>query len=469
MVKESTTVPKQAISVVVPTLNEAENIPHLLSRIDRSLKASDIPYEVIIVDDHSSDNTLQVADNLSSTYPVHTITKQGKRGKAYSLIEGFEAADNDLIAMIDADLQYAPEEIAEMYNVMQNSQVDVVVTRRNEKKVSAIRKLSTKVFNLIFAKLLFGIDFDTQSGLKLFKKDVLTRFTMKPSPWSFDLEFIVRSLENKFTIASHNIQFDEREFGTTKVKLLSTTFELAKASLQLRWRTPNAKVRAGYRANDTFMKHAFRALVLGSLLTIGLLSMNGAKTSALSLQAVAPTNTTAGILSPIVDPIVHLFEGGSKSTQAALPTPVTAPATPVLTTAPPMSSSPIQPQSMPMTSNTNLTSQTYNTSNSQNTTPVSHSSTSTASTIPTTSSSVPSKPTTADSNSLSAATPVRNKTSIYANGFPYYRLSGHATHLILNFVKIAAIAGASCALAAILGIIVRNIRRAKSHKSFAWR
>jgi dolichol-phosphate mannosyltransferase len=252
-----------AVSIVVPTLNEAENIAVLISRIARAMQGADISYEVVIVDDRSRDDTIAIAEKLASTYPIRVMIKQGKPGKAYSLMQGFKASKYDIIAMIDADLQYPPEEIVSMYRLLRDKHADVIVTRRlDNRDTSVLRRLCTKVYNLLFVRLLFGIDFDTQSGLKLFRKSVLSNFTMAPSPWSFDLEFLVRSLENSFRIISHEIIFVKRVAGDTKVKLLSTTLELAQASIRLRLRTSLPKIREGDRTNVQFLKGAFPAAII---------------------------------------------------------------------------------------------------------------------------------------------------------------------------------------------------------------
>jgi len=269
--KLQTSQTKKGLSVIVPTLNEAGNIKRLLLRLNRPLKQANIPYEVIIVDDHSSDDTVKIAQDLSSQYPVKTQLKQGKRGKAYSLLEGFDHAKNDLVAMIDADLQYPPEEIATMYNLLEKTDADVVVTNRESHKTNPLRQLSTKVYNLLFARLLFGIGYDTQSGLKLFKKRILSNFEMTPSPWTFDLEFLVRALENRFKIVNLNVSFYERTSGVTKIKLLSATTEMVLASLRLRWNTSMYRLRDGHRSNNNFLKKAFPAAVIATVLSLSVL------------------------------------------------------------------------------------------------------------------------------------------------------------------------------------------------------
>src|SRR6185369_4753521 len=98
----------------VPTLNEQGNIPFLVERLHKALSKKFKEYEVVFVDDHSTDNTIQLIELLAEEYPIRVHLKQGAKGKAQSFLEGFDHAKHDIIATIDADLQYAPEEIPTM-------------------------------------------------------------------------------------------------------------------------------------------------------------------------------------------------------------------------------------------------------------------------------------------------------------------------------------------------------------------
>lgn len=280
----------QPLSIVVPALNEADNLAPLVSRIAAPLRKEKITYEVLIIDDHSTDTTADVVASLAKKFNVRLVMKTGKRGKASSLLQGFDEAQYPLICMIDADLQYPPEAIVPMYRKLAAHDADVVVTNRVDQETSPLRQLSTKVFHFLLARMLFGIDYDTQSGLKLFKKTVLDGMDLKPSAWSFDLEFLVRSLEKHCVIISHAIPFSERTNGEAKVRMLSTTYELVNSSLKLRMNSSIRKVRRGYRASLELSRRP--AGLVGLLIagaTVGAISLSAAQSpsaSALSLQDI---------------------------------------------------------------------------------------------------------------------------------------------------------------------------------------
>jgi outer membrane biosynthesis protein TonB len=294
------------LSIVVPALNEADNLPLLVQRVAEPLVAENIDYEIVIIDDHSSDDSVSVARKLAKDYNVRLVMKQGKRGKAYSLLEGFSVVKYDLICMIDADLQYPPEAIVPMYRKLLNHEADVVVTNRIDHQTSFLRKLSTKVFHFLMARMLFGIDYDTQSGLKLFRKRVLDGMELKPSAWTFDLEFLIRSLEKNYTILSFAIPFGERFSGEAKINPFTAAYVMSKSSIKLRFNSSTRKIRRGYQ---TSMELSRRPAAMAAVFVAGLLSATVLMGTATTGQAEAAS---------VFDPIRNLFvsdDAGQTETQ----------------------------------------------------------------------------------------------------------------------------------------------------------
>lgn len=238
---------RNQISIVVPTLNEVGNVTLLVERVAACMEWHGFEYEIIVVDDHSTDGTQQLVRKLRANYPVRLSMKRGKRGKAYSLLQGFSMARYDVLCMIDADLQYPPEAIGPMLLMLQKHGSDIVLSERRYQGVSRLRRVVTKGFNLVFTRALFGISYDAQSGLKVFRKSVLDGVKLSPTPWGFDLEFIIRGLERGKKVLTYRIPFVTRNAGEAKVRVVKVSFELAKAALSLRLRSSKKLVRRGYR------------------------------------------------------------------------------------------------------------------------------------------------------------------------------------------------------------------------------
>lgn len=228
---------KRTISIIVPVWNEQDSIKPLVERIDNTAKEHDLLYEVIIIDDRSTDNSRIIARSLSARYPVSVFVKRGKKGKAQSLLEGFAHARHALLCMIDADLQYPPEAIPRMVAKIAKG-ADIVIANRKEKRVNALRKFITRIYATFFSKLLHNFSCDVQSGLKIFRREIVERIYLNPSPWAFDLELLVRARNAGYKIATEDIVFSQRQAGKSKIRLVSASFQIGWTAIKLRLLRP---------------------------------------------------------------------------------------------------------------------------------------------------------------------------------------------------------------------------------------
>lgn len=227
---------KKDISIVVPVYNEFSNIVQLIERLEESLLATNLTYEIVIVDDHSDDGTWEYLQRYGRSERIRVFEKKGKKGKAYSLIEGFLRSRGEMIGMIDADLQYPPEAIVGMVKKISEG-ADVVVANRKSYRDSLLRKVANKGFRFLFGRALFGLSFDVQSGLKLFRRRVFETVRFSPfSSWTFDLEFLHRASEAGFKILDFDIEFYPRRRGKSKINFAKSVFEIGAQALLLRMR-----------------------------------------------------------------------------------------------------------------------------------------------------------------------------------------------------------------------------------------
>lgn len=237
----------QSMSVIIPTLNESASIASLLLRLDRTLMQAQLPYEAIVVDDHSTDNTFAIVEALSENknLPIRILRKQGHPGKSFSLIEGFAVAQFDVLAMIDGDLQYPPEALPEM--VWQLAHADIVVAdrRRSYGQVNHLRGILSHIFTDMIVSMLFGLDTDMQSGLKVFHRRVYDGIK-DPGRWSFDLHLVTHAVSKGAAVANVPIAFYEREGGKSKVAPLAVGMELLVTALRLKMRLTTHKVSSRF-------------------------------------------------------------------------------------------------------------------------------------------------------------------------------------------------------------------------------
>lgn len=224
------------ISVVIPTLNEVSNISILLIQLHQTFTQAGVSYEAIVVDDHSTDGTLASVEALvrKENLPVRTLVKQGLCGKSFSLIEGFAAAKFDILATIDGDLQYSPETLLEMLYCLDGADM-VLADRRVSRRGLPYRPRDLLSQAFIFTlSMLFGIDNDVQSGLKVFRRKVYTHVPTNPGRWSFELYLVIQALHNGYLVTNMPVVPNQRYAGRSKVRPLATGMELMIEAFRLK-------------------------------------------------------------------------------------------------------------------------------------------------------------------------------------------------------------------------------------------
>ena len=239
----------EPVSVIIPTLNEGENIADLLIRLHQALTQHAIVYEVIVVDDHSTDNTVAAAVSVAKekNLPVRVLTKRGRRGKSFSLMEGFAAARYDVMAMMDGDLQHPPEVLVDMLSCLADSDL-VVADRRGGPNDLHLRGLMSLVFTFL-VRVLFGIDTDIESGLKVFHRNVYEGLPINPGQWGFDLHLVTQAVRNGHAL--HNMPFtvQKRTAGKSKVKPVLVGSQLLVTALLLKMKLALGRTGSGTRTH----------------------------------------------------------------------------------------------------------------------------------------------------------------------------------------------------------------------------
>lgn len=162
------------ISVVVPLFNEAESLPELVAWIDRVARGEKLAYEVILVDDGSSDGSWEVVERLKSDYPaVRGISFARNYGKSAALYCGFAAAEGEVVFTLDADLQDSPDEIPAMRRMILDEGYDLVSGWKKRRHDPVGKRWPSKFFNWT-ARTVSGIRLhDFNCGLKAYRRKVV--------------------------------------------------------------------------------------------------------------------------------------------------------------------------------------------------------------------------------------------------------------------------------------------------------
>ncbi len=209
------------LSIVLPTYNEAENLPELMERIAGVLKSID--YEVIVVDDDSPDGTWKTAESLVKKHKtLRVIRRIGRRGLSSAVVEGFDAAKGDVVLVMDGDLQHDPALIVQLYNAVKKG-AGIAVASRYMKGGSvgewvSGRKFLSSAGTWLARKVTPVRVSDPMSGFFALNADVYRRIRGSLRPTGFKILFeILGHLPRKTVTAEVPLVFRMRAHGESKL------------------------------------------------------------------------------------------------------------------------------------------------------------------------------------------------------------------------------------------------------------
>jgi len=204
------------ISVVIPLLNEEESLQELHDWIAKVMLSNQYKYEIIFIDDGSTDKSWQIIEVLSKkNEAVKGVCFQKNYGKSQALHAGFDLAQGDVVITMDADLQDSPDEIPELYQQITEQNLDLVSGWKKKRYDSTIRKnLPSKLFNAA-ARKTSGLHLhDFNCGLKAYKNDVVKNIDV-----SGEMHRYIPVLAKNagfLKIDEKIVQHQARKYGTTK-------------------------------------------------------------------------------------------------------------------------------------------------------------------------------------------------------------------------------------------------------------
>ncbi len=206
------------VSVILPTYNEAENLPILIPQIVEALNPLSLQIEVIVVDDRSPDNTAVVARELAKRYPVRVIERLYERGLASAVIRGFQASRAKVCVVMDADGSHPISRLPDMILPILENRADISVGSRNIPEGGSFqwpwyRKLISKTAALMTLGLTKMTD--PTSGFMGVKRELLSQAYLNPIGWKIVLEVVVKCKNAR--LIEIPIMFHDRQFGKSKM------------------------------------------------------------------------------------------------------------------------------------------------------------------------------------------------------------------------------------------------------------
>jgi glycosyltransferase involved in cell wall biosynthesis len=206
------------ISVVVPLLNEEESLPELSEWIDRVMRENNFKYEIVFINDGSTDNSWEVIKSLAEKNDnIKGISFRRNYGKSAALHEGFLAVKGEVVITMDADLQDSPDEIRELYRLIKEEGYDLISGWKKKRYDPITKTIPTKLYNGVTRKVS-GIKLnDFNCGLKSYKRDVVKSIEVYGEMHRY-IPVIAKWAGFK-KIGEKVVEHRARKYGTTKFGL----------------------------------------------------------------------------------------------------------------------------------------------------------------------------------------------------------------------------------------------------------
>ena len=203
------------ISIVIPLYNEHESLPELTRWIHEVMTRNSFNYEVVYVDDGSTDRSWAVIEALKDKYPaIRALRFRRNYGKSAGLNRGFDAAKGDIVITMDADLQDSPEEIPELVRMITEDGFDLVSGWKKKRFDPLTKTIPTKVYNWA-ARSMSGIALhDFNCGLKAYRQDVVKSIEVYGEMHRYIP--VIAKWAGFNRIGEKVVQHQERKFGVTK-------------------------------------------------------------------------------------------------------------------------------------------------------------------------------------------------------------------------------------------------------------
>jgi len=224
---------KPDVSVVIPAHNESENLPQLVAEILAAEKASGRRFEIVVVDDQSSDGGWDVLLKLAARHPQIAAYRMEKQsGQSAALSAGFDVAKGAIVVTMDADLQNDPADVPRMLQVIERSEADCAIGWRRDRRDPLSKKVISKVANGVRNWMTSETVKDTGCGLKAFRRECLVKIARFNGMHRF---FPTLVKMHGYTVAEIPVNHRPRTRGKTHYNIFNRFLRPMADLLAVRW------------------------------------------------------------------------------------------------------------------------------------------------------------------------------------------------------------------------------------------
>jgi glycosyltransferase involved in cell wall biosynthesis len=226
---------RPSVSLVIPMYNEELNIEHAVAAAVESLQKYSDDYEIIIVDDASTDDSPRLAAKLAADNPrIRVLRHERNRKLGATLRTGFSAATKDLVFYMDADIPFDPDVLGRAIRAMDVTGADMIAAYRHDRTMEgAKRAVYTLIYNWLIG-ILFGWPHrDINFSFKLMKREVIEAIQLKSEGSLIDAELVVKAKNHGFAIQQMGIDYFPRIRGTSSLSSFGVILKILRELVTL--------------------------------------------------------------------------------------------------------------------------------------------------------------------------------------------------------------------------------------------
>jgi len=234
--------PRPSVSLVIPMYNEELNIEHAVAAAVESLTKYSDDYEIIIVDDASTDDSPRLAARMAEENPrIRIITHAKNQKLGATLRSGFAAAGKELVFYMDADIPFDPDVLGKAIRALQVTGADMIAAYRHDRTMEgAKRAVYTLIYNWLIGVLFGWPHRDINFSFKLMKREVLEAIELKSEGSLIDAELVVKAKNKGFAIQQMGTDYFPRIRGTSNLASVGVILKIIRELIKL---YPEMRVR----------------------------------------------------------------------------------------------------------------------------------------------------------------------------------------------------------------------------------
>lgn len=211
---------EHTFSLVLPAFNEAENVGKLVKDLVENFQKNNISFEIVVVDDGSTDDTRSVAEGLKREIPqLALVSYSPNKGIGSAVRAGLAQAKGDILGFMVSDGQIGGNEVVKVYNELINKNLEICKGIRKKRADTFLRAFQSKVYNILFLVLFGYVCKDVNSGPKIFLRSLYDRMGLSSRDWFIDPETIIKAARLGCVIGGIPIDERVRTGGSSKIKI----------------------------------------------------------------------------------------------------------------------------------------------------------------------------------------------------------------------------------------------------------